>query len=247
MISKFKQFIIVESATVDVSHWNAQRGSQMGSNEGGIHTDESGQKHYVKIAKDPEQARQEVASSQIHELMGVNTLKPMLIKKGKRVGTATKWNGDLETKSPKHFETLDHDQAAQITRIHHAAVITKNWDSVGLVHDNVMFHNKTGAAHAVDQGGSFNFRAQGGHKDYGADIGEIKSLRDKDMNRSAAHVFHHTFKNHPDIEKNELTSVHKLNYNDVHEIFKKNGVKDPKAMADTLMKRKELLLKHYGN
>lgn len=243
-MKSFKIFIY-ESVATDVSHWK-KTGNQLGSNEGGVHTDHEGNQHYLKIAKNPEQARQEVASSKIHELLGVKTLQPSLISKGGRIGTATRWNKDLQSKRPKQFEKMTEDQARHIMRIHHAGVITKNWDTVGLEHDNIMFHKKTGIPHAVDQGGSLNFRAQGGHKDYGADIGEVHSYRNPDLNYSAHHVFSHIDKHFPHVAKEELTHSRKLTYDDVHHALSSTGVKDADKIAKTAIKRRDLLLKHYG-
>jgi hypothetical protein len=230
----------------DISKWKAKPGSQLGSNAGGIHTDESDVKHYVKFAANPEQAKQEVASARIHEMLGVHTLQPKLIQYHGMIGTATKWRDDLESRSKPDFEHLSPEQAAHIARIHHAGVITKNWDSVGLEHDNIMFHRKTGAPHAVDQGGSLNFRAQGGHKDFGDDINEIKSYRDRNINPQTNHVFSHTFSKHPSVEKDQLTHAKGLSYNAVHGVFKAVGAANAKELATTVIARRDKLLKHYG-
>lgn len=231
---------------LDISSWKPEKGTQLGSNEGGIHQDETGQRHYVKFPRDPEQARQEAASSKIHALLGVNTMGSKLVQHRGRLGVATKWNDDLERKSPRDFEHLTATQAAHIARIHHAGVITKNWDTVGLEHDNIMFHKKTGVPFAVDQGGSLNYRAQGGHKDFGNDIGEVKSYRDMNINPQAAHVFKHAFGSNPQVEKNELVHAKKLTYGDVHSAFAEVGAKNAKELAKTVINRRDKLLQHYG-
>lgn len=246
MIKSLKTFLESAESALDISSWKSKPGSQLGSNAGGIHLDETGQKHYVKFPRDPEQARQEAASSKIHALLGVNTLGSKLVQRGGKLGVATKWNDDLETKSPRDFENLTADQAAHVARIHHAGVITKNWDTVGLEHDNIMFHKKTGVPHAVDQGGSLNYRAQGGHKDFGNDIGEVKSYRDNNINPQAAHVFKHAFSAHPGVEKNELVHAKKLTYDDAHSAFAEVGVKNAKELAKTVINRRDKLLQHYG-
>jgi hypothetical protein len=210
-----------------------------------VYTDEKGNKYYVKFAKNQEQARQEVASAKIHEKLGVNTLKPQLIKMKGRIGTATAWRDDLKRKNPKQFEDMDEQQSRAVARMHHAGVLTKNWDTVGLEHDNILFHDKTGDPHAVDQGGSFSFRAMGGPKEYGSDIAELKSYRDKYLNGPAAHVFSHIFSKHPHIEKEELKAAKEISRNDVLHIFEESGVQNPEKMADTFMQRRDLLLKHY--
>lgn len=229
----------------DVSGWELQPGTKLGTNDGGVYVDRNGKKYYVKFPANEEQARQEVGSSKIHEKLGVKTLQPRLIRLNGKVGTATEWRDDLKTKKREHFEELDENQARAVARMHHAGVLTKNWDTVGLEHDNIMFHEKTGEPHAVDQGGSFNFRAQGGHKEYGDDIGEVSSYRNPRLNESAAHVFSHVFSKSPHIEKEELAFARKLSRDDVYAALKSAGVKDLEKMTDTFMKRRDLLLRHY--
>lgn len=242
---KTLKLFLKEDHVPEIKSWK-QSGEQLGSNEGGQRTSPEGVKHYYKVAKNPEQARQEVASAKIHEKLGVHTLQPMLIKDNGRLGTATKWNADLVRKTPKEFEKMTEAQARVIMRIHHAGVVTKNWDTVGLDHDNIMFHKKTGEPHAVDQGGSFNFRAQGTHKDYTPDADEIHSYRNPDLNYSAHHVFTHIDKKFPHVAKEELTHARNLTYNDVYDALQSSGIKNAHEMAKTAIKRRDLLLKHYG-
>lgn len=240
------KLFLLESATVekDITNWKSEKHSQLGSNEGGVHHDENGVKHYVKFYKNPQQARVEVAASKIHQQMGIKTLKPFLVRKNGKVGVATKWNDDLEVRKPRAFENLNHEQAHDIAKIHHAAVLTKNWDAVGLEHDNINFHKQTNHVYSVDHGGTFEFRAQGAHKPYGKDIDEIHSLT-SGRNEASAHVFNHTFKTYPEAEKAGLDAVKKLRRTSVQNAFKSAGLADHKERADTFWTRRSLLLKHY--
>lgn len=242
--------LFLESASdkaENVDHWEAEPGTQYGSNPGGVHTDpETGQKHYVKFYDNEHQAKTEVAAAKVSELLGVKTLKPKLVRKDGKLGVSTEWNTNLETRRPSHFEEPTEAQAHSIGAMHHAAVLTKNWDVVGLVHDNIMFDKKTNEPYSVDQGGSFEYRAQGGSKPYGEDIAEVESFK-SGLNPSAHHVFSHAFGKFPEAEKNSLTHVRNLNYNDVQTAFRNAGLEDHKQRADTLWKRRELLLKHYGS
>jgi hypothetical protein len=65
-----------------------------------------------------------------------------------------------------------------------------NRDSIGLVEDNVGV-NKAGTVIRVDQGGTLEYRAQGGKKQEGftAEVGEYTSLRDPAKNAAAANIF----------------------------------------------------------
>lgn len=234
------------SSEKNIDHWTDEPGTRYGSNEGGIHYDEDGNKHYVKFYRNPQQSRAEVAASRIHEMMGVKTNNPFLIRKNGKVGVATKWNHDIEKRDSDAFEKLNAEQAHQLARIHHAAVLTKNWDVVGLEHDNINFHKKTGELYSVDHGGTFNFRAQGSPKNYGEDIDETKTFRNPQMNWQTSHVFNGTFDMHPDAEKHGLDSVKNLNYNKVKQAMVESGLHDAESTADTLWKRRKNLLNHYG-
>lgn len=215
-------------------------GTQMGSNEGGIHRDAKGGRHYVKYYKNGDQAKVEALTSKIYDHMGIHTLKPEHKELNGRHAVVTKYNQNLEGMHPKHFEKLEPHQAKQIGRMYHAAVLTKNWDIVGLEHDNIMKHKKTGDLHSVDTGGAFHFRAQGGHKDYGSDIVEHKSLRQDHL--PSGHVFNHVFKNHPEAEKAGLDAVRKIDDNHIHGLFKNSGLKNWKELHSSFQARKEHLL-----
>lgn len=243
----FRQLISEQTESEqNIDHWKEIPGTQYGSNPGGIHVDpDTGKKHYVKFYDDEKQARAEVASASISKLVGVKTLDPKIVRRNGKVGLSTEWNENLEKRKPHRFEAPTEEQAHHLGAMHHAAVLTKNWDVVGLVHDNIMFDKKTDEPYSVDQGGSFEYRAQGGIKPYGPDIGEVRSFR-SDLNPSASHVFSHTFGAYPESEKNSLTGVRNLDYNDVQAAFRNAGLSDHKERADTLWKRRELLLRHYG-
>jgi len=231
----FKEF--VQEAT-----YKPEAGTQMGSNEGGIHTDEHGNKHYIKYYKNGDQAKTEALTGQIYHHMGIHTLQPKHEMINGRHAIVTKYNPDLKSMKPKEFDNLSSDQAHHIGKMYHAATLTKNWDIVGLEHDNIMKH-KNGDLHAIDHGGSFNFRAQGGHKDYGPDISEHQSLRDN--NQASGHVFKSVFAQHPEAEKKGLDSVKKIDDSHIHGLFKNSGLSNWKDLHKNFMERKKKLLDTY--
>lgn len=233
----FNEFLSEEKYT-------PEKGTQMGSNEGGIHTDSSGQKHYIKHYRNGDQAKVEALTGKIYQHMGIHTLKPQHEMVNGKHSIVTKYNGDLKGMKPHEFEHLDHKQAGQIGKMYHAAILTKNWDVVGLEHDNIMKNKKTGDLHAIDHGGSFHFRAQGAHKDYDPNIGEHKSLRNN--HEASGHVFSHVFKNHPEAEKSGLDSVRKIDDNHIHGLFKNSGLSNWKELHHNFNERKKKLLAHYG-
>ena len=216
-------------------------GSQMGSNEGGVHTDsETGEKHYVKHYKNADQAKTEALTGKIYKHMGIKTLDPEYHEINGKPSISTKWNPDVKTMHPSEYEKLKPEQAKQIGKMYHGAILTKNWDIVGLQHDNIVKHQKTGDLHAIDHGGAFNFRAQGGHKDYGPDIAEKKSLKDND--NASGHVFTSVLSKHPEAEKAGIDAVRKIDDEHVHGLFKNSGLSNWKELHSNFMERKKKLL-----
>lgn len=236
-MKRFKEF--VAEAMVP------ERGTQYGSNEGGIHTDsDTGEKHYVKYYKNPDQGKVEALTAQIYDHMGIKTLKPTTGMVNGREAVSSSWNPDLRQMKPSEFEKLSPEQAGHIGRMYHAAVLTKNWDIVGLEHDNIVQHKKTGELYSVDQGGAMHFRARGGPKPYSDDVAEHGTLRDN--HEASGHVFSTVFAQHPHAEQEGLEAVRNMNDEHIHGLFANSGLSNWKELHGAFMKRKANLLKKYG-
>lgn len=215
-------------------------GTQKGSNPGGIHHDERGNKYYVKHYANDQQAKAETLAGKIYHHMGIHTLKPEM--HGEK-SVKTKWNEDVKPQHPSAYDKPSKKHAHQLGKMYHAAILTKNWDIAGLEHDNIVHNKKTGNLHAIDHGGAFHFRAQGAHKDYGEDIAEKKSLRGN--GQASGHVFDSAFKHHPEAEHKGLEAVKKIDDKHVHHLFKTSGLKNWKELHSSFVKRKENLIKSY--
>lgn len=231
----FKEFI-------NESKYTPESGTQMGSNEGGIHTDEKGKKYYIKYYHNGDQAKSEALAGQIYNHMGIHTVNPKHEVIGGKHAVVTEYNPDLHKMHPHEFEKTTPEQAHHLSKMYHAATLTKNWDIVGLEHDNIMKH-KNGNLHAIDHGGTFEFRARGGHKDYGPDVKENDTL--KNNNEASGHVFKSVFKQHPEAEKKGLDSVSKIDDSHVHSLFKNSGLSNWKELHNNFMERKKKLLDTY--
>lgn len=219
--------------------FNPVAGTQYGSNDGGIHTDEHGEKHYVKYYKNPDQAKVEALTGKIYAHMGIRTLGAEHHVIEGRHAIVTKWNDSLKSVKPHEFETTTHEQAKDLTKMHYAAALTKNWDIVGLTHDNIMKDHE-GRMVSVDHGGSFHFRAMGSAKDYGPDIAEKNSLR---TNREASgHVFSSVYKRHPDIEVHGKDAVRQIDDAHVKNLFTSSGLHNHDVLYKAFMARKAALL-----
>lgn len=216
-------------------------GTQYGSNEGGVHQDtETGKKYYVKQYKNPDHAKVEALAGKIYDHMGIHTVKPELHGES---GIKTEWNEHVSTKSPSFYDNVSKKHANQIGKMYHAAILTKNWDIVGLEHDNIVHNKKTDDLHAIDHGASFHFRARGSHKDYGPDIGEKDSLRNN--HEASGHVFSSVFRQHPEAEHHGLQAVKNIDDNHVHNLFKNSGLHNWKELHTNFMARKKALLDSY--
>lgn len=218
-------------------------GDQLGSNPGGVYKNKkTGEKHYVKFYKNGDQAKSEALTAKIHEHMGIHTLKPEYKNIDGKHAVVTQWNDKLQKMKPHHFESLTKDQQHDIGKMYHAAILTKNWDIVGLDHDNIEAHKETGKLHSVDAGGTFKFRAQGGHKDYGSDVDEKQSLISR-PGEASTHVFSHVFKHNPEAKKHGLEAVRKMDMNHIKGLFKSSGLHDHEELYNNFAKRREKLLK----
>lgn len=94
-------------------------------------------------------------------------------------------NGKLVNKFVEGGRTLDSLSNQDMIRLgisdkirksHMADALVANWDYIGLVRDNMMV-DKTGRLLRIDSGGTFNFRAQGGDKNYSPLPMEVWVLR----------------------------------------------------------------------
>lgn len=216
-------------------------GTQYGSNQGGVHQDtETGEKHYVKHYDNPDQAKVEALTGKIYNHMGIHTLNPEMHGDS---GIKTKWNPHVGTKSPSFYNHPSREHANQLGKMYHAAILTKNWDIAGLEHDNIVHNKETGNLHAIDHGGAFHFRAQGGPKEYGPDIAEKQSLRNPD--NASGHVFNAAFAAHPEAEHHGLEAVRNMDDNHIYHIFKNSGLHNWKDLHSNFMARKKALLDSY--
>ena len=218
-----------------------QAGTQLGSNEGGVHVDsETGKKYYVKHYDNPDQGKVEALTGKIYQHMGINTLNP---ERHGESGIKTAWNEHVKTEKPSFYDNPSKKHADQIGRMYHGAILTKNWDIAGLVHDNIVHNQKTGDLHAIDHGGAFHFRAQGGPKEYGPDISEKESLRNP--NNASGHIFNSAFEKHPEAEHEGLKAVRNMDDDHIHHLFKTSGLSNWKELHSNFMKRKQALIDSY--
>lgn len=218
-----------------------QPGTQYGSNPGGLHTDsETGEQSYVKHYQNPDQGKVEALAGKIYHHMGIATTQPEFHPdvNGKHA-VVSRWNPNLEQMHHSEFKSLSPEQHAQVGRMYHAAVLTKNWDMVGLVHDNIVRHRETGELHSVDHGGAFHFRARGGPKEYGPDIAEHQSLRHNDQ--ASGEVFSHSLKQ-PGAYEAGRKAVEGMDMSHVQHLFQTSGLHNHEELHRNFVERRNKLL-----
>lgn len=234
-MKSFKQFL--------KEAYKAISGTQAGSNPGGLHTDEAGNKHYIKFYKNGDQAKTEALTGQIYKHMGISTVDPKYEHIDGKHAVVTKYNDKIRPSDPSDYDNLKPRHAEQLGKMFHGAVLTKNWDIVGLQHDNIM-RDKKGNFHAIDHGGAFHFRAQGGHKDYGPDIAEHESIRHNE--HASGHVFGEVDRQHPEAIKKAAESVKSIDDDHVHKLFANSGLENWKEMHKNFQARKQKLIDKYS-
>lgn len=217
---------------VNVSGWK-KIGQQLGSNEGGQYEDEDGNKFYVKVAKSPDHAKNEVLAAKLYELAGAAVPEYKLWKEGNKTGTASAW----EKHNPSSFDFDDKESAAENFAVH---AWLANWDAIGDGMDNQVWVDTPDGRvlKTIDTGGSMIYRAQGGDKEFTDNVGEWDSMRTSSKNPNAVKVFG-SMTNDQLIES--AKKLHKVSDADIQAMVGKLGPKDDafkKQLAKTLIDRK---------
>lgn len=178
---------IFEDATPDVSDWQMV-GGQAGSNEGGFYRDSDGNEYYVKVPKSQAHAENEALAAALYELTGTPAARTILGED----------NGETRIVSPLIPGAINElrdrlDDEDYIKQLRDGFVVDAwlaNWDVAGLMFDNVM-SDEDGNPVRVDPGGALMFRARGSEKgsNFGDRVGELDTLRDRDLNPQNSMVF----------------------------------------------------------
>lgn len=211
-------------------------GGQLGSNPGGQYSDGK-HEYYVKFYQNKEQAQSEVLAAKVYEAMGIKTLKPEIGNVDGKLAVITKWDTSTTPVTATDFSKLTPTQQADVGKMYMAAIVTKNWDIVGLAYDNIMHHD-SGRLISVDQGGAFKFRAQGSQKPFGTDIAEYNSL--KQNNGPSGHVFGANMT--PTAEAAGIKALTLMNMGEVAKAFIHSGLDDAKELYTAFYARREALL-----
>jgi hypothetical protein len=163
-------------------------GGQGGSNPGGVYEGPNGERYYVKKAQTEQHAANEVAAARLYQKSGVDVPDVYLTELDGAPAVASKMVDGLTplfSSGKTTPETL-----ADARKGFAMDAWLGNWDSIGLVYDNMM-KTPDGKALRVDTGGALLYRAQGSPKGglFGNTVGETETLRNASMNPQAAKIF----------------------------------------------------------
>lgn len=219
-----------KSAKLNISKLK-KSGGKLGSNEGGVYTDDAGGKFYVKKPSSKAHVANEMAASRLYQLAGVNTLN---YRDAGPDHVATEWQ-QLDKNNINKFSAEEKKAAAADFAVH---AWLSNWDAAGLGGDNQGIMG--GKPTTLDVGGSLRYRAQGGPKGaaFGHKVTELDTLRDKGMNPDAAGLFGSM------TDAEIKTSIERVTSIPDDKI--RAAVGDDKELADTLIARKQNMAKRFG-
>lgn len=223
--------------------WQLSPGTQSGSNDGGLVVSPTGGKYYAKFYKNPDQARHEVLANDIFSKLGVGAPKShtesINVYGEKRFAHLSKWIEDTEQMGSPSNRTFTKYEEKQLTKQWLGAILNGNRDMVGASYDNMV--KKGRKWYVIDQGGSYHFRAQGGIKDYTAEVLEWDSTLSpgRNVGNLMNPIISKTIKEDPE---EYIKWIRKLSTSKINNSVLNAGLKDT-GIATTIAARRDFIIK----
>lgn len=214
-------------------------GTNLGSNPGGKH-EHAGKTYYVKFPHAAGQAHAEEAADKIYEMMGVTTLKHSAQTINEKTASTNEWQ-DVNQFGSSGWKHLSDKNKQVAANAYVASALTKNWDVVGMTHDNMGF-DKAGRVTIFDTGGSFKHRAQGGSKNYDSDpMPDLLGMLD--ISKTSGRVFAPLMRDNREMF---VKAAHKLKA--IPDTALKNSVRGmgDDSIPATIVARKKAILRFLG-
>lgn len=214
-----------------------QVGAQAGSTSGGFFEAPDGSRWYVKSQKSEKHAKNEALAAALYNAAGVEV--PVVIRGNGTPGlagahhTATRI---IDGATPNLKQKLnDPEYLAKIREGFVVDAWLANWDTAGLVFDNIV-EGGDGEPKRIDVGGSLVFRAMGDEKGalFGPTVGELTTLRDPHMAPTASKVFGGISDGELAFSASKLSAITPFQ---IRELVKQHGM-DP-SVADVLIDRRQ--------
>jgi hypothetical protein len=150
------------------------------------YTDSNGSKWLVKEGQTPDHIASEALANAVYKSVGVPVADMV----------RTTINGkDVIASRFIQGHKLGASDSPERVKAHPgfmADALVGNWDAAGVGPEdpfaNMHIEDSTGTLYRIDNGGSFEFRGMGGHKDYGHEPQEVTTLIDPSINPKNAQV-----------------------------------------------------------
>ena len=227
------------AAPDDTESWAFDSSTQKGSNLGGLYTDKSGQKWYVKVPKSEAHARNELLAAKLYEAAGVAVPTLKLVKSNGQVAIASQWVDGMQKVGAGIKSASGALEGFAVD------AWLANYDSVGTGYDNLL-KNAQGQAVRIDVGGALLFRAQGEPKTFfGDQVTELQSMLNPALNSYSAEVFGGIS---ADQIKAGAAKVAAITPDQIKQMVQQYGpgtATEKAALADKLIARREDLLKKH--
>jgi hypothetical protein len=216
-----------------------QIGPQLGTTLGGKFIDiESGDKSYIKFDDNADRLKNEELAGKLYELAGVRTLEPRIVPdvEGKQA-LQTFWAEDLGSTEQVVWKAK---------RGFVVDAWLANWDVVGLDFTNIQA-DPAGNLVRTDVGGALRYRAMGAPKPpLTAEVQELTSLRDPNVNPQAAAVFANVTS--ADIVQG-AQELAKISDDDIRSLviqYGPEGALQKEGLADLLIARKSWIVENWA-
>lgn len=214
-------------------------GNNLGSNPGGKH-EHAGKTFYVKFPHAEGQVHAEEAADRVYEMMGVGTLKHTAQRVRGKLASTNEWQ-DVKEFGQSGWRGLTEQQKQTAANAYVASALTKNWDVVGLFHDN-MGTDSAGRVTIFDTGGSFKYRAQGGPKDYGHDpMPDLLGMLD--VTKTSGRVFAPLMRDNRELFIKAARKLKSIPDRDLKDAVRNMG---DDTIPATIVARKKAIMRFFG-
>lgn len=224
-----------------VGNWE-KVSNRMGTAPGGIYKEEDGSQIYVKFPFGKGQARAEMVADLVYEELGVRTLRHEVLKVVGGEASVSDWLDGLCILRKYRSRRLSEEQIKQAALIFMVSALVKNWDVVGLEHDNIAI-DPDGNLYILDTGGSFTFRAMGEHKDFTPDV-DVELGHFLDPYTTSGAVFAPLYERHPKVFVEASRLLQRLTLPDFWNLA--GGYdEDPSEIVRVLRERRDRIVTYF--